>query len=333
MQQRTASTHRESSVQVKKKALEERMANLNRDHTLATRQLKGTLSAVDRSRLTEQIKDIEQELDEVEAELEQLEKSEQNPNRHHLQIAEKLPEIDFSKIRRTANRIIEKFGKDGGGAIFLLQNSHAMAGDLFTAALREQLQQRTSDFKYHPIRFTSGEGPLDEGGILYRLARRVRVQPIADQEDYITAIIQTISGSVQSGSIVFFELNRWENLVPQDHFLIWFINRFWQRLINQLPTISKDFRRVRFIAVMTSDKSFPSSHLKLPCFCTAKNFDSAKILHLRLENWKMKDIEEWLETFSGLPDSEINRMAENIYQSSMRGIPQLARDALLKEFD
>ena len=333
MQQRTAPTNRESSVRVQKKELEKRQAALHKDYTSANRELNLPSDSVGKNRLKEQIADLEQEMDEVEAALESLEKSEKNPNRCHLQIAEKLPEIDFSKIKRTANKIIEKFGKDGGGAVFLLQNYHAMAGELFTAALREQLQQKTSDFKHHPIRFTAGEGSLDELGILHRLARRVGVQPIADQEEYITEIIQTICKSVQSGSIVFFELNRWENLVPQEQILTWFVNQFWQRLINQLPIISKDFRRIRFIAVMTCDKSLPSEHLKLPCFCTQKTFDPTKILHLPLGNWKAVDIEEWLETFSGLPDSEISRMAENIYQSSMKGIPQLARGALLKEFD
>ena len=332
MQQRTAPPQRASSIQIKKKALEERFASLNQEYRLARKQLDQTSNAVDGNRLKKQIRNIEQELTDVEVDLEELEKSEQNPNRQHLQIVEKLPEIDFSKIKKTTNKIIEKFGTDGGGAVFLLQNSHAMAGDLFTAALQEQLKQNTRHFWLHPIRFTAAEGSLDELGILHRLARQLNIQPIADQEEYITAIIQTICGSVQSGSIVFFELKRWENLVPQDRILTWFVTKFWQRLVNQLPVIRKDFRRVRFIAVMTCEHSLRSEDLKLPCFCTEKTFDPTKILHLPLGNWKIKDIEEWLETFSGLPDSEINRMTENIYQSSLKGIPQLARDALLKEF-
>src|SRR3712207_5382216 len=131
MRQTVSQEHRESSVQVRKRELEKRQAELNRDYVSANKQLNQTTNKVERNRLKRQIEDLEHELDEVEAKLKELEQAEDNPNRRDLQIAEKLPEIDFAKIKKTANKIIDGFGKDGGAALFLLQDNHAMAGDLF----------------------------------------------------------------------------------------------------------------------------------------------------------------------------------------------------------
>jgi hypothetical protein len=331
MQQRMLSEDREPSIQVRKKQLEKNQAELNQDYISANRELNRTTNEVERNRLGRQIKDLEQEIDEVEARLQELEKAENNPNHCSLQRAEKLPEIDFSKIKKTANKIIDKFGKDGGSALFLLQDSHAMAGDLFIAALREQLRSKTGNFRHCRMRFTASEGALDETGILNRLASWFGVQPLAVRDAYIQAIIQAITESVQSGSIVFFELNRWEKLVPQEQILTWFLDRFWQPLVSQLPI--KDCPRVKFIAMMTSDIPLLPACLDLPYFCQESRFDGTKILDLPLRKWTVKDIEEWLENFSGLPGPEISRTAKNIHQSSRKGIPQLARDALLKEFE
>jgi phage shock protein A len=52
--------------------LRKRLANLIDAYEAANNQLDSTLSAVDRTRLKKQIKDLEQEISEVESELESL---------------------------------------------------------------------------------------------------------------------------------------------------------------------------------------------------------------------------------------------------------------------
>lgn len=69
---KVASTTARAFREIKKETLRKRLANLIDAYEAANNQLDSTLSAVDRTRLKKQIKDLEQEISEVESELESL---------------------------------------------------------------------------------------------------------------------------------------------------------------------------------------------------------------------------------------------------------------------
>ena len=340
------------TVAAKKEALEKRLARLTEDYAGVMEQIDREGDANKRLELQRtaeylftQMKQVETELNQLEAseylftqmeqvetELNQLEASEYYLKQRDLDIQEKLPLIDFREAMDLIVKITSEFGREGGTALFLLDNSYSTAGELCIYRIKKLFEEKTSSFKHIKVELLYGSN--NELGLLEEIGRYLNVyrSPQDKIEKYISQIIKTICRSLQSGSVVFIEIKKWNCLPDQQKILPWFVKNFWIRLINQYHTTihQNKLRRVRFIALIDSE-----SQLSPECMAYCNQvFDGQKILRLPLnERWTEEDIKNWLENYSRLPGSKIDLMAKQIYLKTMNGVPLMVCDAIKEEFN
>lgn len=327
----------------KKGQLEEQLAFLTKQSTLVNNQIKTELSDSNRSRLKEGLKNIWKEMEKVEAELKNVEaelnlavpkKSFEQKNR---QIKDNLPKIDFDKARRLINK---EFAKKEIESLFFLENSYTMAGELCIDIIKNSL--------FNPRHFPIGINflsPQDHFGILQPLAKQLKVDivvQIAKQLEFDTVsqktiiiqnstneIINKLCKSIQTGSVIFIEINNWNHLINQDEIARWFLKDFWQPLINQCKSQEKDKPGIKIICVIDSEYPIASE-----CKQIFKNYP--KSIELPLKNWNQEDIQNWLITYSSgllnfqfnLTGGQINEIAKQIYLKTDKGTPRMVRQQL-----
>jgi len=310
-----------------------RYAKLQADAACNIEQINGTLIAVDRNTLESQQDAIFAEMNRVYKKIEELESQNQNPIQQQFELEKNLTKIDFSEANEIINCIFEQLNRAGGGVLFLLQNSYSMAGDLCLTTIRDRLTQETRDFKPFPIDLASRHSEENEYGLLNAIAEKLQpIEAVPDLEQYARLIIKKICSSLQSGSVVFFELKKWDDLQSPARLLNWFIDRFWLPLIEELPTIAQNYRKVRFVVVVSAEAPLSEDFQNLPC-CDRHNFDCRRMLELPLDCWTQDEIADWLDMYSGLPANRIDRLARRIYRISNEGIPELVRSKLRAELE
>ena len=233
------------------------------------------------------------------------------------------------------NIVNNRFKRDVGAAFFLLEESYSMAGELLIYKIREELQRQTRSIKHIKVEI-SANNSFDEFGLLASIGGYLSISLSDDNNliDCVNLIIQTICQSLQSGSVVFIELKKWNCLPYQDKVLSWFIKDFWCSLINQCQIVAtqKQLLRIKVVAIIDSESKLAPECKKLPCYCTQDDFTHTKILTLPLNIWQLEDIVTWLEYYSGLPAPQINLKAKQIHQKTMNGIPRMVCNLLEEEF-
>lgn len=250
-------------------------------------------------------------------------------NRLYLNLQSKLPKIDFKSLEPTLNKLLAH-SEQGCAALLLLQNSYTMGGEWCTARIRVLLQDQTSDFKHWPVSFDPRER-TDKLAVLQGLASYMNLAPQQDQslEAFAQAVIETMMGSLQSGSIVFIELKKWEYLEPGPQVLDWFME-FWQAIVDALAEASQHLRQIKIFALIVADPRLPQQHIKAEYQCSARQFEKTKILELRLKKWTLRDIQDWMGAYSGLTAPQIDRIARKIHGAT-QGLPSAVARALLEE--
>jgi hypothetical protein len=329
---------RETVVARKRQILEKRLETLFQDYEAVHQQMGQTISNVDENRLARQAEGINRRIDATEAELNALEReyrrelqgaSQQDRNRSHLDLQEKLPMIDFKALELALETIL-KGSRDGYAAIlFLLQKSTMMGGKWGGARLREILRKNASDFKHWPVEFQPGSRS-DETEILHGLAAYLNIEVSSSLQDYSQAVIQRICGSIQGGSVVFIEFRKWDYLSPQPRVVGWFL-RFWQDMVQALARVAQTFPRVKVVVVIFVDGRLPAECLAIEQCCTVETFEKGKVLEILLDKWTREEIQEWLEAYSGLTRVQIDLMADKIYRATEGGFPKAVADELLNE--
>jgi hypothetical protein len=251
----------------------------------------------------------------------------EDANRRYRALEEKLPRIDFKKQINVIKDILEGFS-EYGNAIFFVNDSLYMAGDLFRVELKKILQEETTDLKHYDIAFTVG-GSLDEIGFLQGLASYLDIDTIQTKDDYYV-IFEKLLNLIENGSIVFIELRKIDLLENQDSFLCWLLNIFCKSLNDNLTQNcqSKDIEQVKLIILVSSDDNILEKCSSLEIFCDEQDFNENQIFPITLTPWSEKDISLWLTKHSGLLKNQITPMAKSIYRSSRDGTPKLICDAL-----
>ena len=277
-------------------------------------------------RVQTEIDDLDSKIKKTNEELNKLENPviNSNPNRNYLQIEEKLHNLDFTRPKKTFYKIVNFTNKHNAAPPFLLHESYLKAGDLYISAIKNYLDnvETEGELKYYPIILTDDK-PIDEYGFLDGLAAHLNITPIPEinkQPEYIQQIIKKICQSVRGGTTIFIEFQSPYKILNPDNFLIWFIDKFWQKLLVCLPQITKNYANVKFITILCFHKKLPRQCLSLSCYCNDKNPDRQKIIKIPLSKWKQSDIERWLESSVGLTISKSQSLAENIYDIT-EGIP------------
>ncbi|ARV59044.1 hypothetical protein BZZ01_10710 [Nostocales cyanobacterium HT-58-2] len=324
---------RESPIEVKRNALNNRYTNLLYEYELVNKQINETNDEVERSRLQHKAENLYSQLEEVDQELKQIDIKSSNSNLRYLNLEQDILKIDFDEIMESVDGIIRKFRQGARGDVLLLvQESLAMSGDLCIKRIQERLKQETGDFKHIEIEF-SPEGCLDKIGFLEKLAEYLNVsfakQPEKFEQEFIQMILEKICCSLQGGSILFLEVRKWDELPCEEDVFSWFMTHFWMPLVTRLEIVTQTHRRVKFIGAIVADAEFSSNYLDLPCFCPDEN--SPRMLPLTLRNWTVDEIQDWLECYPGLQNPRSTQLAKRIYRASKNGIPAMVCTALTRE--
>lgn len=281
-------------------------------------------------KIEKQIEEVETQIQSLESKLNKLNAIERDPNFFHQNLHHNITKINYKKAITLVDKTVSGFGQEGGAAVFLLQNCLPMGGEWCVTRIKENLKAQTGDFKPYPIHFTVESQP-DEYGLLNRLAPFFNIEPILDSwSQYACKIIDKVCDSVVSGSIVFFEINQWDNLTVPDHILKLYLNEFWSPLIQSLPRLveKKKCRRVKFVTVITANSNLPDTCFHNDYCCSSDEFCSEKMRSLELTQWTEEEIVEWLEIYSGFDGYRIDQIVPKILETSY-GIPRMVYHSLM----
>ncbi|MEH2032200.1 MAG: hypothetical protein V7K67_21550 [Nostoc sp.] len=302
-------------------------ADLLKEQEACSNQYRSEIDEAQRVRLKRKLEDLDKKIDDLEHQLYSNDLN-ADANRRFRALEDKLPKIDFKKQISIVKNILEQFTEDGA-ALFLINDSLNMAGDLFRLEFKKMLEEETTDLKHYEIAFSIGRR-LDEIGFLQGLGGHLGIDEIENEREYST-VIDKIFGFIENGSIVFIELRKINLLSNREDFFSWLVNNFGKTLVEKLPLIChfKDIEQVKFIFLAMSDTDICKEYAKLSCFCTEVEFDKYKILEIPLKEWTEKDIRDWLTKHSGLSKEINTAIAKDVYESSRGGTPKNIRDALM----
>ena len=313
--------------------LEQRFAILMSKYNATSKQLSLTLNEADKVNLGEILKGYEQEIQTLQEELEKAEKIQGEPNRRHLNVEEELSEFDFTETVEIFEKIIGKFDKNGGAALFLLQNSLSMGGERAIVRLRELLSKKTRRSKFHSHAIELSFREKNEIGLLRKLVHCFNLDSNPEYRERCTQdIIRKIHNSVPfpgSGHIIFIELKQCDLILNQEDTMSWLIKKFWVPLVKELPNTSKNHPYVKFVILMVTDIIIGKDFIINNC-CKFEDFNPEKIVNLPLNKCELNEIEELLYSkFEYHPDDAAN-IARTVYIASEQGRPDYVYQKLMK---
>ncbi|MGK7874322.1 MAG: hypothetical protein AB4426_13725 [Xenococcaceae cyanobacterium] len=317
----------------KRQFWESRKQTIEKNIDSLTTQINSTSNFAELNNLNIQIEEYFKQLAEVENQLSKLGNSSLNYHQESNIFERNLSKIDFEEARKIIDSILHKFKAQarGGAALFLLQESLSMRGDLCMAEMREQLREYCSHFKHCPVDLSARNQLTSKQELLDAIAHYFNpIEPVSDETEYAQAIVDKIGSTLQGGSVVFIELNTSDDWLSAEHLLSWFVNAFWLPLTQLHKSIASQFPNVRFVVVISVEEPLSEECQKLPCFWREDDFDCQKIVNLPLYPWTEEHIQSWLSTFSGLSVAQIAREARKIYRASRAGIPEIVCNRLQK---
>lgn len=297
-------------------------------------QLEGALGNLDELKLNQQAETILEKIEELEAKLKELDSKDINPNVRHLNLEKSFQKIDFSQAKKIAKSINDKLASTSGAILIFLQRSTKQKGcycineflDLIVSD-RKVGDEIIGDFRTYPIDLGSPISEFNEVEFSKRLASYLS----NDAEESLDRIIKKLCLSLRGGSIVFIRIENWDSAIEKTRFLNWFIERFWQTVIDELEDVFREYSQIRFIvAVVAKSKAVPDCR-SLDYFCKKNSFDPRKFIELPLPDWSVEDIKNWLINFRGLSNTESLRLAKQIHHES-EGTPDTICSILEREF-
>ena len=323
-----------ASLALQKNDLEKEIAGLVIEYELYAEKARTILDPGSQTKLEVRKKQLLKQLEEKEQQLESLERQQQTINRKLLNFDEALPKIDFREARRLIHRVIDDLHLNGGGAaLFLLQQSRQMAGDLLLSALNDVLSSGVAAPIYYEVAFSPAIGGANETTFLTSMGRYLGVELTHDPAADTTVIQATLCGALRQHSTIVIQLTNWDALGSQNQheFMQWLLETFWQPLVDELEAVLEDWD-ARVIFVIVANRPLSKECRQLPCFCTVDAFDSRSILEIPLNNWTEQDIRLWLTHHFRLSKPETKRWTRQIYEES-EGDPTLTRKTLQDYFE
>lgn len=168
---------------------------------------------------------------------------------------------------------------------------------------------------------------LNEYGWLEQLGRYVGLETSSSPKELAKLVIEKLCQSVKSGSTLFLEIRKWDDLPCQEETLAWFMEYFWLPLVNCLNDRTK-YPRVKFIAAIVVDTELSPACFEKKCLCEET---SLRWLKLPLRNWTQEEIQEWLECYPGIGNPRSIKLSERFFKASKQGIPSMVCQALERE--
>jgi|GEM_PF-2780366 len=312
---------------IKRKRIISDLADLMQEQDVCHNQYRATIDDAQKLTLERKINDLDNRINNLNSQLFSNDLT-GDTNRRSRALEDKLPKIDFKKQIKVVRNIFEQLVEDGA-ALFLINDSLNMAGDLFRLELKKILQDETTDLKHYEIAF-SIDRRLDAIGFLQGLGGYLGIDEIKTEEEYLK-VIEKFFGFIENGSVVFIELRKINLLSNREDFFSWLVNCFWRTLVEKLPLYcqNKGIEKVKFMLLVISDTDICREYSKLSCFCSEIDFDQYKIVEILLQEWSENDILDWLIRHAGLSRDKSQLIARDIYNSSRGGIPNNIRNALM----
>jgi hypothetical protein len=302
-----------NALSTKKKMLQAQLDALIVDYESVYQQLSHTRDKADRNQLQRKADDLFEQMERVEAQLNQCQSSHTTYNDYYKNWEEHLPQINYSQASKLFNRIFDHFGEKGGAVFFLLQNCHPMGGKWCMEKIKASLKDK-GVWSPRAVGFAAWEQP-NPTDFIQRLGTSFNLEDNTSSVEVATQrLIDKIYNSLQIDSTVFLEI-RLFSLDSKSDFLAWLISQFWVPLISRLRLIRQELPLVKFVAVMVVETEMP------PCrspalFYQEGKLTSKKIIELKLGNWTEKEIRTWLYRYSGLAMPHVGRTPREIEQMS-----------------
>jgi inactive STAND len=310
------------------KELEEQYSKLVLKHETIGIQIEGELNDDNKDTLESRRQLIKRQYTDIWNKLEKLKAKSTNHGRQYLTFKEDLPQIDFGDVMDEVNRLIRSFRHERGDALLLLQESLLMSGDLCLQRVRAEFKRGTGNFLHHELEFYSGHS-LNEYGWLEQLGEYLGSLNHKTPEELAELVIEKICQSVRSGTTVFLEIRKWDDLPCQEETLSWFVRYFWMPLVERLNDRVK-YQRVKFIAAIVVDAELSPECFAPNCLCELEA-TAFRWLKLPLRQWEQDEIQEWLETYPGIENPRSINLSQRFYRASRQGIPEMVCRALEKE--
>lgn len=235
-----------------------------------------------------------------------------------------LSKIDFKKsIAIFCEQFIQD-KKQGDSAIFLMQETEFMREDLCLSEIKNILGKNAT-VEEIPVKIPFYASP-DEFEVLNYLAKALGIKNKESQDlnEYASTIVEGIFSRLGNSGVAFLVLKDFYHLDSLENVLNWFVNEFWHFVEVKLSEKARDYHYIKFICIITTKKSIQYCH--------------EKIVNLPLQNWKLTEIQTWLEReeiqkclehHSNLPKN----IADHIYNVSKKGIPDLVSQHLQELFE
>ena len=321
------------------KSLEEKKKNLLQQYAATSSQQTTTLNDADQPKLQVRLDKLEQEVQKIEEKIRKLRAvsgEDHHSRRNYSQVWEdKLPQLNFKKSKKIVQDIFTTYfeSQKEEQALFLLQRSHTMRGDLCIKHIKALLQEMGDWYPPFEYSFLRHQLP-NTVEFLKALAYRFQIETGADStHQYTTQVLDKLCSSLTGGNVflLFVELTFEE----QNDFLEWFVNSFWHELVSRISIRRDDHPFIKVVGVIAVRNVIPKPTLSSGLCCTKQQFNGKKVLELPLQKWSNQEIYEWLWKHSklsgmGYEQSQMQQMAKAIYQDSDQGEPCKAYDQLME---
>lgn len=329
---------------IKQEAIAKRLATLTEQYITISNQLDAELDASNRLVLRQKLEGVEAEIKQAETELDGIELNEdkKTPRRQTRKQSQKgggnrstrrrwkthLRRLNFREVVEITEELLLN-RSENSAALFLISNNHLMGGPWCVERIKELLELDTSDLNSYEIECVGRQ--FSEMTILQSLGVYLNIKNLPDdREQAAQKLIKKLRGSVRSGSVRILEIHGWQFIHDFSEILVRFIRDFWIPLTKQLIELEGQFRKVRFVTIVIANAPLHEDALPANLLCTRLDFQPEKILELPLQNWTLREIEEWLETYLRLSTEEITKLGEKLYNTSNSGLPLLVHDELAR---
>ena len=308
--------------------LEKQYAKLTEKYEACGLQIEGELNEDNKDTLRTRRETTQKEMKEVWGRLEKLKRSSSDRGRQYLTFKEDLPQIDFYEVMSEVSALIQSFRRERGDVLLLLQESLSMSGDLCLQRIRDEFKRGTGNFMLYDLEFYSGEA-LNEYGWLEKLGEYFGLMASSRPEELAKSVIDKLCQSLKSGSTMFLEIRKWDDLPCQEETLAWFIEHFWTPLVECLNDRIK-YPRVKLIAAIVVDAELSPACFEEKCLCEIETA-SFRWRQLPLRNWTQEEIQEWLECYPGIGNPRSINLSQRFFKASKQGVPGMVCQALERD--
>jgi inactive STAND len=308
--------------------INQRIANLLEELAAISNQISYEKDDAARIKLNRKYKATDDELGKEEQKLKILEVGHSSYRQAWNAWEESLHEIDFDTAKKITSTLFRKYSNQEGVALFFMHNSQKMGGRWYMKFVKSQFQNLPLSSWAEPFEYRSEQHPGGDVQVfLDRLsAKFVPGEIFRNEQDQMYKIIDAIYQSLPRNHVFFISVTI-DQVRPQDVFLEWFVNQFWQKIAVKLAETKNKHPLIRIIGVVSVEGKVDKQRMPISLCCSVKQFKPEKMVELKLKTWTQGQIYKWLEAYSEIDPGDISDRAQSIYEVT-EGVPLSVYDQL-----